>query len=129
MPKITKLLCISFYFVLHVIYVAAMRFFKQDHNGHVIVSLMLLKSSLISFFESYMKQKIPKIMKTSSIMMNWYSLHIIYTQKTYISKVKKIYIYIMCNHALYSVIFRDFFVALSITRLYLGLTATSQSIF
>ena len=81
MPKITKLLCISFYFVLHVIYVAAIRFFKQDHNGHVIVSLMLLKSSLISFFESYMKQKIPKIMKTSSIMMNWYNLHIIYIKK------------------------------------------------
>ena len=35
----------------------------------------------------------------------------------------------MCNHVLYSVIFRDFFVALSITRSYLGLTATSQSIF
>ena len=43
------------------------------------------------------------------------------------SKVKKnLQTYIMCNHVLYSVIFRDFFVALSITRSYLGLTATSQ---
>ena len=52
-------------------FVAAIRFFKHETiNGHVIVSLMLLKSSLLSFFESYMKQKIPNTMKTNSIMTN-----------------------------------------------------------
>ena len=87
-PKFTKLLCISFSFVLHVIYVAAMRCLKQDHNGHVIVSVMLLISSLLSFFESFMKQRIPKIMRISNIMIHWYSLHIIYT-KIYMTKVTK----------------------------------------
>ena len=80
---------------------------------------MLLKSSLISFFElSYMKHKIPKIMKTSSIMMNWYILHIIYIKKKfYMSTVKKNFqTYIMCSHVLYSVIFRNFFVIICLAN-------------
>ena len=75
LPKITVIyFCVTFY-ILHV---AAMKCLKQDHKGHVIVSLMLLISLLLTFFESCMKQRIQKIIRTSNIMIHSYSLHIIY---------------------------------------------------
>ena len=122
MPKIYKITLHKFSFVLHVIYVAAMKCLKQDHKGHVIVSLMLLISLLLTFFESCMKQRIPKIIRTSNIMIHSYSLHIIYT-KIYMTKVTKISKYIMCSSVFYSSNSsnsRTIFVASLITRSYLG---------
>ena len=120
MPKIYKITVI--FFVLHFIYVAAMKCLKQDHKGHVIVSLMLLISLLLTFFESCMKQRIPKIIRTSNIMIHSYSLHIIY-KNLYDQSYKKsldIYNVQLCIYSSNSSNSRTIFVASLITRSYLG---------